>query len=70
MSIEHKIVIFAIISALVGILSIVAYNTYDSTLRTQAYRDCVATNKIMAEMITSKDSNSLRISSIPTCYMR
>ena len=67
---EHKILIFAIASGLLAVLSIVAYNTYDSTARVNAYKECTEANKAIAEMITSRDSDSLRITSIPTCYMR
>ncbi len=70
MKTEHKILIFAIASALVAVLSAVAYNTFDSNARVTAYKECTEANKVIAEMITSRDSDSLRITSIPTCYMR
>ena len=70
MRIEHKILIFAISSALCAVLAVVAYNTYDSASRVQAYKECTEANKAIAEMITSRDSDSLRITGIPTCYMR
>lgn len=70
MQIEHKILIFAIVAALLSVLSIVAYNTYDSTVRVNAYKECLAMNKEISEMITSRNSDSLRITSIPTCYTR
>lgn len=70
MRIEHKILVFAIVAALVAVLSVVAYNAYDSTNRVAAYRECTEANKVIAEMITRRDSESLRITGIPTCYMR
>ena len=70
MRIDHKIIIFAIVSALVAVLSTVAYNTYDATVRVNVYKECIEANKVMAAMITAHDSETIRITSLPTCYMR
>jgi len=70
MNTDQKIVIFAIAAMLASVLSIVVYNTYDSSIRVEAYKECTDVNKKIAEMITRQNSESLRISSIPTCSMR
>lgn len=70
MSTEQKIIVYAISAALAAVLSSVSYNVYDSTVKSRNYRSCVEANKEMAELITSRGSERLHVTSLPSCYYR
>lgn len=44
MNTDQKITVAIVIAVVVCVLTIVAYNTYDSTIRSEAYKHCVDTN--------------------------
>lgn len=69
MQIEHKLIAFGISAALVAVLSTVTYNFYDSTIRNQAYEECLKVNAEIAKTALNKDG-AFRYSVIPTCYHR
>jgi len=64
MKIEHKLVILGIITFLTVVAMVVGYNLYDANLRVAAYRECVKTNKEIAEIQQSS------LVGLPTCYLR
>lgn len=70
MQIEHKLIIAAIACATTVLLSAVGYNVMDSNNRIQANKECVAANERMAARIVEFKSETIRITSLPTCYFR
>ncbi len=70
MEIQHKLVIAAIACATTVLMSTVGYNIMDSHNKVQAHKECLASNERMAEKLTKVDSETLRISSLPTCWLR
>jgi len=70
MQIEHKLIAAAIAGAVLVLLSAVAYNVMDSQNRIAANRECVAANERMAAMMAKANTETLRVSSLPTCYFR
>lgn len=70
MTTEQKLIAYAISALLAAVLSIVTYNFYDSSVRVAAYRECFEANKVIADMLSDRKSDSLRVTSIQSCYMR
>ncbi len=70
MQIEHKLIAAAIAGAVLVMLSAVAYNVMDSQNRIAANLECVAANERMADMMTKVKTETLRITSLPTCPFR
>lgn len=69
MTTEQKLIAYAISALLAAVLSIVTYNFYDASVRVAAYRECVEANKVIADMLSDRKSDSLRVTSIQSCYM-
>ncbi len=70
MEIQHKLTIAAIACATLVLLTAVGYNVMDSQNRIQANKECVATNERIAARMIEFKSETIRITSLPTCYFR
>lgn len=70
MQIEHKLIATAIAGAVLVLLSTVAYNVMDSQNRIAASRECIAANERMAALMAKANTETLRVSILPTCQFR
>lgn len=67
MKVEYKLIAFAIVCLTTVLLCAVAYNLSDSQAKVAAYRECVATNERMVNVVAKTNDRSI---SVPTCYFR
>lgn len=70
MEIHHKIIVVAIACATLVLLSAVGYNVMDSNNRIQANKECVAANERIAARMIEFKSETIRVTSLPTCNFR
>lgn len=59
--------VIAILALLIVATSYVSVLGHQSKL--QAYRECVAANERMATMLANARTETLRVSSLPSCHM-
>lgn len=67
MTTDQKLIAFAISALLIAVLSIIAYNFYNSSIQVAAYRECVEANKVIADMMAHSNSGAFRVMGIPNC---
>lgn len=61
------IAILVAIALVTGTMTYVSIAGHQSKL--QAYRECIAANERMATMLAKADTETLRVSSLPSCHM-
>lgn len=59
--------ILVTIALVTGAMAYVSVAGHQSKL--QAYRECIAANERMAAMLAKADTETLRVSSLPSCHM-